>query len=672
VRPRSWLAIAAAIATWLSAMAASRDGDAQPLPAGGVDLHSHLSMKPALGPLFRGEIDAPLQADSWRDRLSSNVNGEALDASGLSVVVAALFSHAVLGGDMRDQVREQIAEIQAFVRTHPRWAIVRDAAEARAHLAAGGRVIVLSLEGASGVLESEEDLVEFVDRLGIRMVTPLHLVDDRYGGAATMHGFQYLSNPLGVAARLLEIHEGIEKNPRGLAPLGRRLVAELLARGVWIDFTHASDAAVREILPMVRAAGQPVLITHAVLRRHRPAERSTSDEMLQAVQASGGIVGLLPSEDAFESPPDRLCLPGCTAEACEHGVNGFAAVWADAARRVGADAVMLGGDYNGGVRHLAPSCGTGTSLDGPRGLWSIAQSGDLLVALSRLGAPRAPLASTLERFLGTWARVQPRRIVVDGPMLPSREAAEGPSWTGHAALGVAGGDAPTGALLQAELRLRKDTGIPLDAEPIVYVTRLGAEAVETADGSTPYFRVTFAPAGIVASSGYDLVEAEALPFSLARRVALDQALAARVELVRGRVRTTPRALSTERGHAVYVELDLDLLGYQWWRHASTRADLHGVVLAGGRLELGSAMRAEDPLGLSIYFAGSGDITLLPDAPGGVGYLSQLLAAAGLRAAQLEGKVFEGLEMQLLGVREGHADPRWLTTHHYRALVGLGF
>src|SRR5687767_8574492 len=85
------------------------------LPEGGVDLHAHLSMKPALGCFFHGSIGEPLTANSWDDRLSSKINAEALDASGLSVLVVALFAHAVLGRDMRDmrgQVREQIDEVE--------------------------------------------------------------------------------------------------------------------------------------------------------------------------------------------------------------------------------------------------------------------------------------------------------------------------------------------------------------------------------------------------------------------------------------------------------------------------------------------------------------------------------------------------------------------------------
>ena len=643
------------------------------LPEGGVDLHAHLSMKPALGGLFRGSIDAPLEADSWDDRLSSKLNAASLDASGLSVVVVALFAHAVLGGDMRAQVREQIDEVEAFTRAHPRWAIARDAAEARVLLEAGRRVLVFSLEGASGVLECEEDLIEFVDGRGIRIVTPLHLVNDRYGGVATLAGTSYLANPLGVATRLLDTHDGIEVDARGLTPMGRRLITRLLARGVWIDLTHASDAALTEILPMVRAAGQPLLVTHAMLRRHRPIERATSDELLAAVAASGGVVGLLPSEDAFDSPKGRICPPGCAAEACAHGVNGFAAVWADAARSVGPEAVMLGSDHNGGMRHLQASCATGTSLDQPAGLWNIGQSAALLEALARLGAPRAPLRATLERFLTAWGRVRPRPEGTLGEPLPSRSAIMGPSWAIEAMAGVAGGEHDLGLLFRTDLRLRKDSGIPLDAEPIVYLTHLRLEGTTAPRDEIPYLALSLAPAGIVAASDGDLVEGELLPMSMGRRTALDQDLAVRVELIRGRVRTTPAVFTAAGVHALYAELAVDLLGYQLWRHLSDRDDLHGVVLAGGSLQLGSVFGTHEGLAISVYGGGGADLTLLPSPPGGeVGYLSQMFALAGVRTAQQDGRFFQGFEVQLLGVRESHAAPRWLSTPHYRGFLGTSF
>jgi hypothetical protein len=190
---------------------------------------------------------------------------------------------------------------------------------------------------------------------------------------------------------------------------------------------------------------------------------------------------------------------------------------------------------------------------------------------------------------------------------------------------------------------------------------------------TPYFVFSFAPAGIVAASGVDLVEAELLPMSIKRQAALDQDLSLRIELLRGRFRTTPSALTVEGAHAFYAELAVELLGYQLWRHSEARDDLHGVVLGGGSLHVGSVLGAHEGLSVSLYGGGAIDVTLLPSPPGGqVGYLSQMLALAGLRVAQEGGRFYQGFEAQLLAARQSHATPRWLSTPHYRGFVGASF
>src|SRR5690606_1131284 len=82
----------------------------------------------------------------------------------------------------------------------------------------------------------------------------------------------------------------------------------------------------------VEAAGQPLLFTHTPLRRFRPAERSLSDAMLARVEASGGLVGLLPSEDAFEAVEGPTCPAGCEPAQCDESVHAFAQIWREAAR----------------------------------------------------------------------------------------------------------------------------------------------------------------------------------------------------------------------------------------------------------------------------------------------------------------------------------------------------
>jgi hypothetical protein len=344
---------------------------------------------------------------------------------------------------------------------------------------------------------------------------------------------------------------------------------------------------------------------------------------------------------------------------------------------------MLGSDYNGGMRHLRPSCGTGTSLDQPAGLWNVGQSAAFFDALSRLGAPRAPLRATLDRFLSAWERVRPAPGAELGEALPSRSVVMGPSLAVEALGGVSGTGQRLGALFGADIRFRKDTGIPLDAEPVVYLAHVRIEGTLALDEVTPggaslrgggqdvpHVELSLAPAGIVAQSGVDLVEGEILPVSIGRRTALDQDMALRVELLRGRLRTTPAALELPDIHAFFIELAVDVLGYQMWQRLHAGDALHGVVLAGASARVGSVLGAPGGLSLSIYGGGGADLTWLPSPPGGgVGSLSQMFAVGGVRVAEEGGRFFQGFEAQILGVRESYGALRWLSAPYYRGFIG---
>jgi hypothetical protein len=74
---------------------------------------------------------------------------------------------------------------------------------------------------------------------------------------------------------------------------------------------------------------------------------------------------------------------------------------------IGEDGVVLGSDWNGGVRHLSPSSGTGTSLDATAGLWNIGQSHELWGALTRSAPPKrhAAVSPAALRFLNAWDQV---------------------------------------------------------------------------------------------------------------------------------------------------------------------------------------------------------------------------------------------------------------------------
>jgi len=162
-----------------------------------IDLHSHLFMKDGLGVLFSGKFSEKLHAHKWSDGFSSQANAETLEASHLGLVVVSLFASQPYVLNTRDSIRKQIALAEEFVKSHSDWVIARSASEAEKAIAAGKRVLVLSLEGASSILETDADIHEFIDEKGIRIVTFSHLMDDEYGGSALLASYHALSDPLG-------------------------------------------------------------------------------------------------------------------------------------------------------------------------------------------------------------------------------------------------------------------------------------------------------------------------------------------------------------------------------------------------------------------------------------------------------------------------------------------
>jgi microsomal dipeptidase-like Zn-dependent dipeptidase len=333
-------------------------------------------------------------------------NPEALERSGNAIVVAALYANPLFVTSLRNSIRKQIELARRFVKEHPNWIIAESAAQARSALLSGKRVLVLALEGASGIIDNEDDLSEFVDHGGIRIVNLLHLTDDEYGGVAFLPGINVLSSPWAWFKGLFSSHrdeQGVKVNPNGLSDQGRIAARAMIKHGVWLDLAHASDAAQADLLPIASEGGRPLLYTHTALRKYMKAERGITDAQLEKVKASGGIVGAMPAETMLTGTPSDDCDCARSPKACGP-FQEFLTQYGELVSKLGPDSVAIGSDWNGGVKHLPPSCGTGTALD-HEGLWNIGQTAELWQAMANAGAPvPKPLGRTVARFLDAWER----------------------------------------------------------------------------------------------------------------------------------------------------------------------------------------------------------------------------------------------------------------------------
>lgn len=145
-----------------------------------------------------------------------------------------------------------------------RVAVVRSAAEGRRALDETVLGIVPSLEGASA-LAGGADRIRALHERGLRWV------------GLTWNGANALAS-------------GIATPEAGLSEEGLAAVAELNRLGIVIDVTHLSPAGFADV---VRTSRAPVVASHSNARAVWDHPRNLDDAQLDAIAASGGVVGIV-------------------------------------------------------------------------------------------------------------------------------------------------------------------------------------------------------------------------------------------------------------------------------------------------------------------------------------------------------------------------------------------
>ncbi len=164
---------------------------------------------------------------------------------------------------------------------------------------------VLAIEGAHA-LDDDPANVEIVADAGVRMISPAHFFDTAFGGSA----------------------HGVEQG--GLTERGREMVRRMEARGVILDVAHASARTIDDALAI---ATRPLVASHTGVRGVCDNARNLSDEHLDGIAATGGLVGIGFWETA--------CGGSATSD--------IARSIAYAVDRIGVDHVALGSDWDGAV-----------------------------------------------------------------------------------------------------------------------------------------------------------------------------------------------------------------------------------------------------------------------------------------------------------------------------------
>ena len=189
--------------------------------------------------------------------------------------------------------------------------IIRTRADLDAVLAAraaGSPIVggILGIEGAHP-LELKLENLDVLEAAGHRLIGLQHFFDNGLGGS--LHG---VSN-------------------RGLTDFGREVVRAVAARGLVLDLAHSSPQVAWDVLEITDI---PLIVSHTGIYAHCPVKRNFPDDLMQAIAATGGVIGI-----GFW---DEVAC-GDIAPA------GIARMIHAAIDLLGEDHVSLGSDYDGSV-----------------------------------------------------------------------------------------------------------------------------------------------------------------------------------------------------------------------------------------------------------------------------------------------------------------------------------
>ena len=158
----------------------------------------------------------------------------------------------------------------------------------------------------------------------------------------------------------------------GLTAFGREAIAEMNRIGMMIDLSHAHESTFWQALEL---STKPLLVSHSCCRAINPHYRNVSDEMMRALAAAGGVMGInyfpvflsadyaKATEKAFN---ELLARPEELTESCSNGKkvdpDAVEAIFdrlprlpfsvlidhiEHAVKVAGADHVALGSDFDG-------------------------------------------------------------------------------------------------------------------------------------------------------------------------------------------------------------------------------------------------------------------------------------------------------------------------------------
>ena len=163
---------------------------------------------------------------------------------------------------------DQIAAVRALAERHPEtWQFATTAADIRRIASEGKLAALTGLEGGYAI-DEKIDNVERYFKLGVRYMSPAWTESLKWAGSS--------GDDAGKS--------------RGLNEFGHAVVREMNRLGMMVDVSHVSDKTFWDI---VNTSTKPVIATHSGCRAIANVPRNLTDEMIQAIAKTGGVVNVI-------------------------------------------------------------------------------------------------------------------------------------------------------------------------------------------------------------------------------------------------------------------------------------------------------------------------------------------------------------------------------------------
>lgn len=218
---------------------------------------------------------------------------------------AMSFTVAVMS-DLSRLVEEAAGEVE----------VVRTADDVTRCLDDGTLAVILHIEGAEAIDTRLESLDVFHEA-GLRSIGPVWSRPNAFA-----HGVPF------------DFPRGPDTGP-GLTPAGRRLVARCNRIGVLVDLSHLNEQGFWDVASLSQA---PLVATHSAAHALCASPRNLTDAQLDAIGASGGMVGVNFHVGFLRTDGDA------SAETSLAEIVRHARYVAD---RIGIEHVGLGSDFDG-------------------------------------------------------------------------------------------------------------------------------------------------------------------------------------------------------------------------------------------------------------------------------------------------------------------------------------